>query len=238
MSQINQVGGSGVQQPGMQGVLPRAEADAPAELRGARPSARSVAGRVILGIATLGISEGIRALVRHARAGEAPEPRVAGEHLPPAPPRADAFNRGLADGLGKETLPAAHQAAVSEALADLRARFGADILPEGMTLKTLPGRLALLEGVKDALRTAAEEVSPQALRALIVEKGTPLMANRVLEARIGACCEEIGYAGAKPALIRQSLLRDFPELSAALSACADRAAVDARLEARRAERES
>ncbi len=231
MSQINQVGGSGVQQPGMQGVLPRAEADAPAELRGARPSARSVAGRVILGIATLGISEGIRALVRHARAGEAPGPRVAGEHLPPAPPRADAFNRGLADGLGKETLPAAHQAAVSEALADLRARFGADILPEGMTLKTLPGRLALLEGVKDALRTAAEEVSPQALRALIVEKGTPLMANRVLEARIGACCGEIGYAGAKPALIRQSLLRDSPELSAALSACADRAAVDARLEA-------
>ena len=51
MSQINQVGGSGVQQPGMQGVLPRAEADAPVELRGARPSARRVAGRVILGIA-------------------------------------------------------------------------------------------------------------------------------------------------------------------------------------------
>ena len=231
MSQINQVGGSGVQQPGMQGVHPRAEADAPAELRGARPSAGSVAGRVILGIFTLGISEGIRALVRHARAGEAPGPRVAGEHLPPAPPRADAFNRGLADGLGKETLPAAHQAAVSEALADLRARFGADILPEGMTLKTLPDKFELLGGVKDALRTAAEEVSPQALRALIVEKGTPLMANRVLEARIGACCEEIGYAGAKPAIIRQSLLRDSPELSAALSACADRAAVDARLEA-------
>ena len=123
MSQINQVGGSGVQQPGMQGVLPRAEADAPVELRGARPSARRVAGRVILGIATLGISEGIRALVRHVRAGEAPGPRVAGEHLPPAPPRADAFNKGLADGLGKGTLPAAHQAAVSEALADLRIFF-------------------------------------------------------------------------------------------------------------------
>ena len=93
---FNQVGGSGVQQPGMQGVLPRAEADAPAELRGARPSAGTYAGRVILGIFTLGISEGIRALVHHARAGEAPAPRVAGEHLPPAPPRADAFNRGLA----------------------------------------------------------------------------------------------------------------------------------------------
>lgn len=232
MSQINQVGCSGVQQQGMQGVAPRAEANAPAELRGARPSTGSVAGRVILGIFTLGISEGIRALVRHARAGEDPGPRVVGEHLPPASPRTDAFNRGLADGLGKETLPAAHQAAVSEALADLRARFGADILPEGMTLKTLPDKFELLGGVKDALLTAAEEVSPQALRALIVEKGTPLMANRVLEARIGACCEELGYADAKPALlIGQNLLRDFPKLSAALSACADRAAVDAELEA-------
>ena len=76
---------------------------------------------------------------------------------------------------------------IREALADLRARFGADILPEGMTLKTLPDKFELLGGVKDALRTAAEEVSPQTLRALIVEKGTPLMANRVLEARIGAC---------------------------------------------------
>lgn len=231
MSQINQVGGVSVPQTDIQGVAPRAGADAPAELRGARPSAGRVAGRVILGIFTLGISEGIRALVHHARAGATPEPRAAAANVPPAPPRADIFNNELAEGLGKGTLPAAHQAAVSEAFADLRARFGADILPEGMTLETLPGRFTLQEGVKSSLRAAAEEVSPQALRALIVEKGAPLMANRVLEARIGAICAEIGYTDANPAVIRENLLQDNPELSAALSACADRAAADATVEA-------
>lgn len=231
MSQINQVGGVSVPQTDIQGVAPRTGADAPAELRGARPSAGRVAGRVILGIFTLGISEGIRALVHHARAGATPEPRAAAANVPPAPPRADVFNKGLAEGLGKGTLPAAHQAAVSEAFADLRARFGADILPEGMTLETLPGRFTLQEGVKSSLRAAAEEVSPQALRALIVERGASLMANRVLEARIGAYCAEIGYTGANPAAIRENLLQDNPELSEAMSACADRAAADATVEA-------
>lgn len=97
-----------------------------------------VAGRVLLGIFTLGISEGVRALVHHARAEAAPAPRVTGANIPQAGPRADAFNASLADGLRRGTLPPAYRAALGEAVDELRARFGADIVPEGLSLKICP----------------------------------------------------------------------------------------------------
>lgn len=230
MSQINQVGGPGVQQHQVGEVAPRAGADVPAELRGARPSAGAVAGRVLLGIFTLGISEGVRALVHHARAEAAPAPRVTGANIPQAGPRADAFNASLADGLRRGTLPPAYRAALGEAVDELRARFGADIVPEGLSLENLPGRDALIRSVADSMRAASDEISPESLRGLLVDQGAPMMAGRTLKARLDASCAEIGYADADAGLLLDHVLKSEPELAAALPGCADRAAADALLE--------
>ena len=151
MSQINQVGGPGVQQHQVGEVAPRAGADVPAELRGARPSAGAVAGRVLLGIFTLGISEGVRALVHHARAEAAPAPRVTGANIPQAGPRADAFNASLADGLRRGTLPPAYRAAL-----------GADAgLLLDHVLKSEPELAAALPGCAD--RAAADALLEEAM---------------------------------------------------------------------------
>ena len=140
MSQIGQVGNGGIpqQQQQIQQAASRPGAGAPPELQGARPSRGAVIGRIFAGIFTLGLSEGILAMVRHARAGSAPAPRVAAESIPPAPPRADMFNRELATSLLKNELPPAYRAAVNEALGELRARFGADVIPEGVMLARRP----------------------------------------------------------------------------------------------------
>lgn len=66
---------------------PEARSGAPAELQGAHASPLRTFGRILAGIFTLGISEGIRAIIRHVKAGEAPAPRDPAADLPPAPPR-------------------------------------------------------------------------------------------------------------------------------------------------------
>ena len=83
MSQIAQIN-AGVMRQDVQQATPQGGTGAPAELHGARPSAAALAGRIVAGIFTLGISEGIRAIVHHARAGAAPEPRAPVQDLPPA----------------------------------------------------------------------------------------------------------------------------------------------------------
>ena len=60
--------------------------------------------------------------------------------------------------------------------------------------------------ISGMLRAAADEVSPQVLRAMVDEQGMPLMAKQVLECRIGAYCEEIGFAGAALNLLRDKVL--------------------------------
>ena len=63
MSEINQVGRSVIQQPTLQNERLRTELNAPGELQKARPSVGVIIARVIEGIFSLGISEGIIAFV-------------------------------------------------------------------------------------------------------------------------------------------------------------------------------
>ena len=58
---------------------------------------------------------------------------------------------------------------------ELRARFGADIVPEGLSLENLPGRDALIRSVADSMRAASDEISPESLRGLLVDQGAPMM---------------------------------------------------------------
>lgn len=225
MSQIAQIN-AGVMRQDVQQATPQGGTGAPAELHGARPSAAALAGRIVAGIFTLGISEGIRAIVHHARAGAAPEPRAPVQDLPPAQPRADIFNRSLADGLAHGNVPVEHQAAVREAFDELRARFGADLVPNGATLGTLPGGFSLRTELGSALQAAPDEVSAPALRALILEKGAGVMGEQALQKRMGDYSAGIGYSEGRSNLLQSHFLQGAADLRAKLRGCGDRAAVE------------
>ena len=229
MSQLNQVGGNIQPQPIHQ-PLSSHEADVPAELRGARPSGWAIAGRVLAGIVTVGISEGVRAIVRSVRAGKAPEPRVSEAGIPEAKPQADVANRNLMQAVKQNTLPPQYQAAFDEALTELRTRYGEDVLPEGTTLKNMPDRNALNAALESSMHAAEHEVTPEALRTLLLEKGAPLMAERVLTGRIGEYCAHISYERSQPDIICQNVLRKNPKLAADLQTCADSTAANAIIE--------
>lgn len=156
--------------------------------------------------------------VRSARAHPAPQPREAGAGLPSARPRADVFNREIAEGLRNNTIPAAFQASVKEAIDQLRTRFGTTYIPEGATLANLPRNGELCHNIYTALRRLGEEVSPQELRAQVEQKGAQTVAAQVLQARIAACCSEVGYSAEKAGLIASSMLSN-PDLAEALYAC-------------------
>lgn len=248
MSQVNMSGSAVTPQPPMQTSGPagpvtqspgRTEESGrigtiPAELYGAIFGG-STAKRVFLSFITAGLSEVARMVLvpteqaQTARAAEAAE-----RDVPPAPPRADVFNRSLIEGLkGREAspLPPEYRAALGEALGSLRERFGEDILPGGDSLACFPLKSELMQKVEGALKTSTEAVSPQTLCALIEEKGAAVLASQVLEGRIKACCDELGFEGQKPAILRGLVLdRDKP-LSAALSGCSNRQAADAAIEA-------
>lgn len=224
MSQISQVN-SGVTHFSTRQVASAGSANVPAELRGARPSTAAVVGRVFAGIFTLGISEGIRAIVRHARAGAAPQARVPEQRVPQAPPRADLVNQGIANGLRNGALSPEHGAAVREAIDELRARFGADLLPEGTTFKTLPSSYQLQDNVAAALRNLPDEASPQKLRDLILDNGAPLMAEQLLQQR--AAEHAVGLAeNSNVASLGGRILHRYPDLKAELRACGNRAEAD------------
>ncbi len=203
---------------------PQAEAlnnaNAPAQLRGARPSAAAIAGRVVLGIFTLGISEGIRAIVHHARAGEAQAPRVGRQALPQAAPMADELNNALVENLKAGTLSATFQSAISEAAADLRALFGTSLLPEDTPLKNLPFHKELMSEVRTAIYEANHEVTPEGLRALINEKAAPLIGKHTFSEALKQHCASIGYDDT-PIISNMptNILKAHPDFAAALQAC-------------------
>ncbi len=166
-------------------------AEVPKELQNARPSSRSsgwkIAGRVALGIVTIGFSElfrlaykGIRSLCSKSAAAPAQEPRTTGASqsrgLPQASPQADMSNVELAKCVnGKGEMPAEYKAAVDEALGDLRKQFGSSVLPASIPSGKFTSVKALLDSfaklnpncARDmfmAVKGAKDPVTPQALK--------------------------------------------------------------------------
>lgn len=232
MPTVNAVGQAGVQ-PDARVAAPRAAAGAPAELQGVRVSRGARIGRVLLGIFTLGISEGIRALVYAVRAAGAQAPRVADPGVPAAPPRADVFNTGIANGLRNKVMPPAFQAAVAEAIKEMSTRFGAEILPKNTTLDTMPESSAIRQALARELEAMGEEVTPQALRALLEARLAQACARRGMEQRIAKYCEEAGLAVSSLATrnILTLSLNLHPELGKALNGCTNLETLTAVLDA-------
>lgn len=169
------------------------ETTAPAVLQNARPSAGSTVCRVLAGIFTLGISEGILAICRHIEAKNAPAARGAAEALPEAEPSVTQRNAALSEQFKNDSLPPELKAAVAEAFSELRTRYGDKALPEGSTVQeflanaTVQGGFrekAVINEVANAIKNSQTEISPQDLKNCILEKANPKLASLAAHACI------------------------------------------------------
>ncbi len=211
----------------------RAEnAQAPAELAGARPSRAAVAGRVVLGIFTLGISEGIRAIVRACRSGQSAPARAPRQAVPEAAPTVDALNHAMAEQIRSPENNTAVRLAILEGLGVYAEAFGADFAQNG--LDEVPFKNDLIRSLGQSVGESTEAVTPERLRSLAQETAGPMVGRMLLEKAVQDCCRAVGFHDA--AVIRNlpnTLLWKFPDLRAEIEACRDlpsaRAAVDAHL---------
>lgn len=203
---------------------PEARSGAPAELQGAHASPLRIFGRILAGIFTLGISEGIRAIIHHVKAGEAPAPRDPVADLPPAPPRADIFNKSIASKFQENNLPPDFEASVTEAFNRMEARFGEDMFPKDSELRTSP-QTSLSFEVKNTLRQTDEAITPQAFSALVEKKATYALLRNVMTTHVTDLCARIGYQKS-PSLLAGNFLSGNPEIIAAMDNITDRASLD------------
>ncbi|MGN1209298.1 MAG: hypothetical protein ACI4SV_03255, partial [Duodenibacillus sp.] len=201
-----------------------------AELAGARPSRAAVVGRVALGIFTLGISEGIRAIVRACRSGQSAPARAPRQALPEAAPSVDALNRAMAERIGSDQNNTAVRLAILEGLGVYAEAFGQEFAQNG--LDAVPFKNDLIGCLQQAVGESSEAVTPERLRALTQETAGPMVARMLLGNVVQQCCNAVGFDDAP--IIRNMpnvLTRRFPDLAEAIQACRDpasaRAAVDA-----------
>ena len=167
----------------------------PAASQGVHPSGAAIAGRVVAGILTLGLSEVIRAVVRHVSAdANAPAPRVQTPGIPTARPEEDLQNSVLAGRIRSgETLPPACQAALQEGIDALREAFGEDIIPQGTAFTSMPRYYTLRAGLARAISDASDAVTPQQLRDMLKTLAAPLMAEQVLQKAVADVAQAAGY---------------------------------------------
>ncbi len=174
------------QQPIMQNqqVQTANETTAPAVLQKAKPSVGSTVCRVLAGIFSLGLSEGVFAICRHIKKNAA-QVRGAGEALPAAEPAIVMQNRALSTQFKNDSLPPEFKAAVAEAFSELRAGFGEKVLPKCSTVQEFLAnttiqngfRKEVIKGAANAIKNSQTEISPQDLKNCIIEKASPKLAS-------------------------------------------------------------
>ena len=186
------------------------------------------AGRIAAAVFTLGISEGIRAIIHAVRAGNAPAPRLQGAGLPHAAPRADHVNAELANKIGGQ-LPPAFEAALREGFDELRADFGEAAVPRFGSPAEFSGnaRLRMFNlFLGNKVRGAGDEVTPQALKSLVVSL-RPQAADCAMQEEISACCRDHHFEDMSIVGMKSILFDKYPERTAALAACRNAADVHA-----------
>ena len=200
----------------------------PAAPQGVHPSGAAIAGRVVAGILTLGLSEVIRAVIRHVSAdANAPAPRVQTPGIPTARPEEDLQNSVLAGRIRSgETLPPACQAALQEGIDDLREAFGEDIIPQGTAFTSMPRYYTLRAGLARAISDASDAVTPQQLRDMLKTLAAPLMAEQVLQKAVADVAQAAGYER-DPDNLRLSVQNAVPGLDTAVKAATNRQEAEA-----------
>ncbi len=186
-------------------------------------------GRVLLGIATIGISEGIRAAVVHARRGADPaarQPNMATSLT------VSAFNDSITKSImSQKPLPERYQTAANEALAELRQQFG-QYAPAGETLAEAP--FGITGFIREALSKSADYITPEQLSTLIKNAGIVEAKQNALRAAITSELTTIEHeAEATVRSFTLSSVEEFPALHDGLLAAASHQDLDAILTAQR-----
>ncbi len=202
----------------------------PPEFRKARPvpapSRWKMVGRIALGITTCGLSEiirlayrGIKACCSSSRPASATRPRISirnGGAIPNALPEVDSFNDTVGlKLLGSQRLPGDLEDAAREALAELRDKFGTDLVPEGQSVKAILGGGAqrLYARIKD-LQSA---VTPEQIREWVLLEGRKSVIMKMVTDRMKELWPN--DAGKMSADLPDRLLMRYPELKTMLENC-------------------
>ena len=191
--------------------------------RSAAQQVAYVIGRVIGGIVTLGVSEGIIAIGHRAERANAEAQRQAALERRAADAH---FNIQLGESLRRnEPLAPQYQAAVQEAIARLREDFG-DLVPENANdISQLHSSSDIRYALKSALAAEQGRVEPARLRELLLEKAAPLIREKAVELALEQAFQALGH-DADAAQSLSLLLHARPGLKNELDMCIDRAAVD------------
>lgn len=154
---------------------------APAALQGARHSVGRIAARVVAGLLTAGLSEGIRAVVvsiKDAFDNYDQVARVEADRLAQA--KVDACNHQLASTIqsGKE-LPSAMKAAIHEGLEEVHNAFGnGDLNPAGEMSPNC------LKHLQSTIRLSHDAITPERLKALVIEHARPEATTNILHSKL------------------------------------------------------
>ena len=182
-----------------------------------------VLARVVGAVLTLGVSEGVIAIGHRAERANAEAQRQAALERRAADAH---FNMQLGESLMRnEPLAPQYQAAVQEAIAQLREDFG-DLVPENANdLNGLPHAFDVKDAVSAAIRSAQGAVSPEALRGLITQKAAPALARKGAELALDQAFQNLNFE-ANTSVRYTSLVAKYPDLKAELEACRNRSSVD------------
>ena len=201
--------------------------NSPREMR-ARPSGLVIAARVIGGIATVGISEGIIALARHFSSKNAPAPRVVAPQVPLSRPADDMNNHELAVAIRREAgLPGAHQAALDEAVRSAVRDF--DPGRAGGAPETLPRSAArnVTAALAEAVCNAPGLVTPAELKELARGEAARELAKGAFEDKLRALLAERHVPAGQVPSLSARLMESSPDFQARLLACGSRAQAEA-----------
>ena len=231
--------------------VPAPRAGLPAELRNARteePQAPQVqarqrqgfghtlgrialgAGRALLAVGSLGLTELILRLIRRAEHATAPAPQVPAPAVPQAAPTAARSNSAIMTAILKGgALPGAYHAAVGEALAELHDSFGS-IVPADAMLSTLPSRGNFLSSLQEQISQLSEELQPAQLKAFIVDAATPHIRREAVARAADVIFGEVGY-NSRGSLRVDPLLRTISGLQDALNSAENDEQLSAAIEA-------
>jgi len=188
-------------------------------------------GRIVGAVLTLGVSEGIIAIGHKAEKLNAQNLREqAVSRLTTAAYANEAVGRAVQSGEGFPS--PAFKSAVREVVAELKHIFG-DVLPENAAdLPDLPFARELSSAVKASLAQMEEEISPEQLKALVLDKAVPLVRKEAMQKEMARSFSAAGFGG-EPAKLMDELMRRLPRLQEELSRCGDREALARVFEAHR-----
>ena len=151
-------------------------------------------------------------------------------------PRPAEHNESLAASLGRAEMPPAHALALDHAVADMRARFGADCLPVGDSAMALNGwnsgeRSAVSSLLARDIRASATPVTSGDLAALFEARAHDAAANGAFRGLLGEMARRMGLNVDADGLssVSYALRQRHPELADAIAGAGDRAAVAALL---------